>query len=386
MTIRGPKQTRFDIISNAISNVKVTPQGFLKIPATLTRTGVLEYTRADGSTVKELRHPNEVLKKESLDTLSSAPVTEKHDAGLITPENAQHITGNVGESISNDGRLVNGNLIVQRADTIKAVQKGDLKEISPGYECDIDPTPGVWDGQRYDQIQRNIVYNHVALGPAGWGRSGPEVALRMDAAIANIPTEPAKIEAEEKESNPMKKVRVTLDSVTYEIEVAESLAPTFEAAIVKIDRERTDGKTALAKSEGAAAAAEKKNEELQARLDSATSPETIEKLVSERTSVLEKAKKMNSEAKFDGLSIEEIRKTALESAGFKRETLDSKDAAFIEGAFEAVRIEEREDGGFPGVSPKPQTRQDGGKPERTSADAHREMCERGQNAYLGKKE
>lgn len=382
MTIRqdSKRQTRFDISSNAISSVRVTAQGFLEIPATLTRTGVLEYTRTDGSTVKELRPPEEVLKQDSLDTLLNAPVTEDH-AGLITPENvSQYSAGHVGESISNDGRLVNGKLIVQRADTIKSVQDKKLKELSPGYTCDIEPTPGTWEGERYDQIQRNIVYNHIALGPAGWGRAGPEVALRMDAAISNIPTEPAtNEEAEEKEKNPMEKIRVTLDGVTYEIEVAKSLAPTFEAAIGKIEQERSDSKKALAKAEGAQAAAEKKAEELQTRLDSATSPEALDKLVADRTAVTEKAKKMNPEAKFDGLSIEEIRKKALESAGFKRETLDSKDSAFTEGAFEAVKIDEKESSGFPGVSPKPQKRED--KKERTSEDARAAMQERNQNLW-----
>ena len=38
------------------------------------------------------------------------------------------------------------------------------------------------DGTPYDRVQRNIRYNHVALGPRGWGRMGPRVRLRVDGA------------------------------------------------------------------------------------------------------------------------------------------------------------------------------------------------------------
>ena len=48
---------RFDVAE--IGRPVRTPQGFLRVPAYLTRAGVLEYKRDDGSTVRELRHPDE---------------------------------------------------------------------------------------------------------------------------------------------------------------------------------------------------------------------------------------------------------------------------------------------------------------------------------------
>jgi hypothetical protein len=174
---------RFD--AGRLGKIERTPQGGARIPAALTRTGVLNYLNADGSTRRELRPPEEVFRQDSLATLRSATVTEGH-AAWITPENYQtHTRGHVAESsVREDGGLVAAELVVQASDSLKRIDTRELTELSAGYTCDFDPTPGEWQGQRYDGVQRNIRYNHVALLPAGTGRAGRECGLRLDSAAA----------------------------------------------------------------------------------------------------------------------------------------------------------------------------------------------------------
>ena len=43
------------------------------------------------------------------------------------------------------------------------VKDGRSRELSCGYYCDLDETPGEYEGQRYDARQRNIRGNHLAL-------------------------------------------------------------------------------------------------------------------------------------------------------------------------------------------------------------------------------
>ena len=43
------------------------------------------------------------------------------------------------------------------------MKSAGLKELSLGYNLDLDETPGEWEGQPYDAVQRNIVINHLAL-------------------------------------------------------------------------------------------------------------------------------------------------------------------------------------------------------------------------------
>lgn len=158
-----------------------TPQGGLRVDAYLTRVGVLNYRRSDGSIVRELRHPDEVFSQDSMASLAGAPVTVGHP-GKVGPDNySQHSVGHVGDTVGKaEDRFLSSTLRVQDAKAVSGVESGSLVEISCGYDCDMDPTPGEYNGEKYDAVQRNISYNHVALLPVNAGRAGNDVRLRFD--------------------------------------------------------------------------------------------------------------------------------------------------------------------------------------------------------------
>lgn len=174
------RSLRFDTFR--LDTVEKTATGGLKIQATPTRAGVLTYRRADGSQVRELRHPDEVFRPDSLATLGGAPLTDLHPAtGAVTPDTWKSASiGHVGETVTHDGKLVHATVYVHDADAIQKIQSGERKDLSAGYFADTDDTSGTYDGQPYDRIQRNMVYNHLSLQPPGGGRAGPECALRID--------------------------------------------------------------------------------------------------------------------------------------------------------------------------------------------------------------
>jgi hypothetical protein len=62
------------------------------------------------------------------------------------------------------------------------VKRGERRDVSCGYTCDFDETPGVFDGVAYARVQRDRIYNHLGIGPEGWGRAGTDVSLRLDGA------------------------------------------------------------------------------------------------------------------------------------------------------------------------------------------------------------
>lgn len=164
-----------------------TPQGFLRIDANLTRVGVLLYRNDDGSVRRELRHPDEVFKAVSLGSLEDAPVTDLHPSeGLVNLDNRGTLEkGHVRSAVAHDDRFVTGSIIVKDKGLIEAIERGDRRELSPGYSTRLDETPGEWNGEPYDAIQRDIVYNHLGIGPKGWGRSGSEVSLKMDSGLVS---------------------------------------------------------------------------------------------------------------------------------------------------------------------------------------------------------
>jgi len=49
--------------------------------------------------------------------------------------------------------------------TLRRLEAGEVVEVSTGYFCEIEQTPGVFNGQEYTGIQRNLRPDHVALLP-----------------------------------------------------------------------------------------------------------------------------------------------------------------------------------------------------------------------------
>lgn len=179
---------RYD--SGRFSRVTPTRQGGIRVEAAVSRTGILHYTNADGSVRRELRLPADVFHEDSLASLKNAPVTHYHPGGMVSADNFRTVAvGYMAENVRQDSDKVVGDMLVQDAHMVGKIQDGGLRELSAGYTCRLDETPGDHDGQPYDAIQKEIRYNHVALLPPGAGRSGPDVSLRLDSAgDCQVPT------------------------------------------------------------------------------------------------------------------------------------------------------------------------------------------------------
>lgn len=170
---------RYDYIPQT-SKTEITREGFLKVYARAARVGVLSYRQADGSIVRELVPPEELFQKDSMESLAMKPVTNNHPLSLLDSESAQaHTVGMTGENVKKDSdKFLEVLTVITDSKTIKDADGGKV-EVSPGYVCELEWTPGKFDGQEYDAIQRNRRYNHLAIVKKG--RNGPEVKLRLDA-------------------------------------------------------------------------------------------------------------------------------------------------------------------------------------------------------------
>lgn len=173
--------SRTDSIRLDAKKMTKTPQGGLKGPAAVSRVGVFRYRHADGTTVHEYRPAEEVFRADSLATLEDAPITDMHPAKMVDTTDFTKLSKGHVRDAKQDGMHVEATALIQDAGLAAAVLAGKRLELSCGYSCEFDPTPGLWNGQRYDGVQRNITYNHVALLPPGGSRQGATVALRFDA-------------------------------------------------------------------------------------------------------------------------------------------------------------------------------------------------------------
>ncbi len=158
--------------------------GRLRVDAILTRSGVFDYVNPDGTIRREYRPDAEVFAPESLESFSLVPLTNDHPPVMITAENArEYACGSVGENIRRDGDQMIATLMVTDATLIAAMEAGK-RDVSNGYHCDLDETPGVTpNGERYDAVQRNIRGNHAAIverGRAGVARVRLDATTMLD--------------------------------------------------------------------------------------------------------------------------------------------------------------------------------------------------------------
>lgn len=172
-------EIRLDRLS--LPKVKKTKEGYYKGEAYVTRTGVFKYKNMDGSERLELRHPDEVFKKDSLETLKSIPITNDHPNSLVNADTAADVLiGMTGETIKIDNNYVISSLNITHKDGIKAIEKG-RKELSLGYTLDLIAEDGIYEGQVYTHIQKNIKYNHLSLVDSG--RAGSSASINFDGAL-----------------------------------------------------------------------------------------------------------------------------------------------------------------------------------------------------------
>jgi hypothetical protein len=160
-----------------LDELTLEPNGWLRASAALTRTGVFAYRNEDGSIRRELRPPQEVFRSDLMPLYAGLPLTVGHpDVFLDAVSTRAHQVGSISSPRREADKLV-ADVIVTDLAAIEQVQRG-VRQISVGYEAELDPTPGVWMGQPYDAVQRNIQPNHIAI--VDRGRAGPECAIRLD--------------------------------------------------------------------------------------------------------------------------------------------------------------------------------------------------------------
>lgn len=149
--------------------------GFLHDSPVVGRIGIQEYRNLDGTIRRELRLPEEVFNADSLASFVGKPITVDHPkSGKVDAKNAHRLTvGTMLAQGKQDGDTVRADVVIHSPDAI-----GDRRQLSLGYTATLDETPGEWNGQRYDAIQRNIKINHLSVVQSA--RAGAVARLNLD--------------------------------------------------------------------------------------------------------------------------------------------------------------------------------------------------------------
>lgn len=349
--------------------VETTPQGFLRFPVYMGRTGVQIYKRGDGSITRELRPEDEVFRKETMDALKAIPVTNNHPAVNVTPENSKELMVGFGSDIiekveKGKFSFQKGYITVTDKTMIADINEGKI-EVSLGYDVFLDDTPGVFDGMAYDTIQRNITPNHLAI--VDKGRAGSEVRLRFDSdAVMVDDTNINNTDKPYKGDAKMAKLKVGDQEFEVEKEVKDAVEAQFKANDEAMEekskdaeekeKEAKDAEKEKEKAEDKAKDAEEEKEKaeekadtLEAKLDAANAKlkkggnrndsAEIHKLVKERKNLEINAAKVldeDSVKKMDSIDdAQEIKKMVIK-AEFPEADLSSKSTAYINARYDSI--------------------------------------------------
>ena len=288
-----------------------TDEGFIKDSPIIGRTGILVYMNADGSTRREYRPPEEAFKADSLASIRGKPITMGHH-GLVTNEtyNQSKPIGTVLSEGKQDGENIRADVVIYDLNT-------DDRELSCGYQTELEETSGVTPtGEHYDAIQRNIIYNHLAIVPQG--RAG-NARLNMDGN-----------QIYDMEVKSMSKIKLD-NGIEYDVPAEVEVA--MKAMTEKADEQKKEFVALSAKYDSATAEieklkadAEKQEADFKAKFDEAVKT-TIELRSIAQKHGIEKA---------DEMSNDEIKKAVVAKVHPKL-NLDGKSAEYIAVAFDLAK-------------------------------------------------
>jgi hypothetical protein len=307
-----------------------TRDGYLVADVRAGRTGIQLY-RGDEvgkphlDSVRVFRPPSEVFDDAAMRSFTSVPVTIDHPPEDVTPDNwLKYARGYTGESIREDGgKFVRVPLILKDAEAIKVVESGEKTELSFGYYCDLDFTPGrTSDGEDYDATQRVLRGNHLAIVSAGRAGGDCRIGDNTGERTMGLKT-------------------ITQDGIPLEVTDAGAIViETLNKRIEKANGENLK----LVSDHGAVVSA--KDAEIKRLTDAAMAKDTeiadlkkkadpaaIDKLVADRATVISQARIVAADVDFTGKTPQEMRRLAVTRVK-GADAVKDRDDSYVQALFD----------------------------------------------------
>lgn len=212
----------------------------------LSKVGIYDYSGAQigapaseaGRIYRVLRPEEELQSPEAIESFKLAPFIDDHTmlGDGFTPAEKVGIEGVIGQDVVFEDGTLFGNVKVYSKALAEKIKSGKT-ELSCGYRCRYDFTPGVWNGQDYDVVQRDIRGNHLAL--VDEGRMGPEVAILDHLTFA----------VDAKELEPVdEELKKLLEAIMARLDKLEAKEPEEKVEVIE-DEDKTDEPAADAEAD-----------------------------------------------------------------------------------------------------------------------------------------
>jgi hypothetical protein len=326
----------------------MTKAGFIHAHSIVTRTGVFKYLNADGTIRRELRHPDDVFKQQSLDTLRRIPVTVNHPPELVNADNAsKYQVGSTGDDFNVDGQFVMSSVTIHHKSGVDAVENGKT-QWSLGYEVSLVDEVGAYNGEKYDCRQTEIEYNHLAI--VDLARAGKEASLKMDS--GNVISVSSDVIKQVSPENGDKKIVndnqkeaimkiIVIDGVAIQVEDAEE--SKLKAVVDAMNSKITDANAKVSAAQAKIDSLNSEVSKLTGELKTANSDSLLSQKIAARVALETDARRITGDsADFTGKSDLEVKKIAVAAFDAKA-NLDGGDA-YISAYFDIAKSKTAEAG------------------------------------------
>lgn len=130
---------------------------------------------ANGWAVAGAHPPEKILTR--VDDIAGETRNSHFVKDLLDPKtNRRNIRGVKADLVINKSRI--------DAQMLEDLKSGKKNDVSVGFLFDGDPTPGLWNGEAYDYVQRNMFPNHLAFGIERGRCPSPYCGLAADEVTA----------------------------------------------------------------------------------------------------------------------------------------------------------------------------------------------------------
>jgi hypothetical protein len=138
-------------------SIKVGEDGVLTAGCVATAAMVQDY-----DSKKVLKCPDEL--KLAVDFARQLPIGHNHPQDGIITEQDQIKGWTTPVQYDEKNKRISCDVEIEDAALVKDIRDNRKTDVSIGFFCDLDETPGEFNGVKYDAVQRNIVLNHLAAG------------------------------------------------------------------------------------------------------------------------------------------------------------------------------------------------------------------------------
>lgn len=124
---------------------------------------------------KMLRSPDELAKPETVQSANNIQLMSSHVAVNAKDPKEKQVAGSLGTDAEFVPPYLRNSLVIWRQEDIDDVEARDRCELSCAYHYRPDMTSGIYEGEEYDGVMRDIRFNHCALVEEG--RAGHDVIV-----------------------------------------------------------------------------------------------------------------------------------------------------------------------------------------------------------------